>query len=110
MHVHHKRNESVYAKGELEHVMRHHSHYLEVNFVNEWASIGGRSEQADDRDLLADIWSLFLRESNEGLCSALGMSNERQLAESRLSENARDECWEIEDAHLPDVPVPHSWI
>ena len=110
MRHHHERDEGVDAEDETEHGRTDEAHDFEVDLADQRASVRGRSQGAEDGDLVADIWSLLLGQRDEGLGGALAVSDERKLWEARLLQHAVDEGWQVENTHLSNVPCPHARV
>src|SRR5271156_1878333 len=110
MHRHHQRYKGVDAEKYPKHARRNDAHKFEVHLSNQRSSIDRGSQSTKDTDLVSEVWSLLLGQCNKRLRRALRVTHETKLCEASLREHTRDQRRQIHDAHLANIPCPHSRI
>ncbi|KAG7132796.1 hypothetical protein HYQ46_009426 [Verticillium longisporum] len=86
MHGHHEGDEGAEAKDDAEESRRDDAHKLEVGLADERACVRRRREGAENGEAVTEVGALLLGQGHERLRGAL-------------------RGWEVEDAHLADVPA-----
>ncbi len=110
MHGQHERYKRMYAEQDAEHARGYDTHEFEVHLPDQGSGVYSWCERAEHADLVSDVGSLFLGQSDEGLSGPLRMADQTEFLKACLGKDSRYVCRQVHDTHLPNVPRPHSRV